>query len=66
LQISTVSCGILTTSSGDLRTELFAMIGREKVASVLSSFREEDYSVVARNLGIERAEVSRVISELKT
>ena len=50
----------------DLRTELFAMIDREKVASVLSSFREEDYSVVARNLGIERAEVSRVISELKT
>ena len=36
---------------GDLRTELFAMIGREKVASVLSSFREEDYSAVARNLG---------------
>ena len=51
---------------GDLRTELFAMIGREKVASVLSSFREEDYSAVARNLGTEKIEVSNALSELKS
>ena len=51
---------------GDLRTELFAMIGREKVASVLSSFREEDYSAVARNLGTEKIQVSNALSELKS
>lgn len=50
---------------GDLRSELFAMVAEEKVASVVSSFTEEDYSAVARNLGTEKAEVSSVLSELK-
>ncbi len=50
---------------GDLRSKLFAMVAEEKVPSVVSSFTEEDYSAVARNLGTEKAEVSSVLSELK-
>jgi hypothetical protein len=51
---------------GNLKKQLFSMVDREKVVSVVSTFGEEEFSAVARNLGIEQTEVYVVLEELKS
>jgi hypothetical protein len=48
-----------------IRTKLFSMINREKVSSVISSFKDDEYASVARNLGVGQNEVSAAIAELR-
>lgn len=48
-----------------IRTKLFRIISKERVASVVSSFGESEYDLVARNLGIGRSEVSAAMAELR-
>ncbi len=59
--------GLLWYSDEELdaiRTELFSLVNKEKVSSVISSFKDDDYALVTRNLGIGQNEVSAAIAEL--
>ena len=48
-----------------IREELLSTLKREKITSVVSSFREEELAAVARNLGVEKSEVANVMAELR-
>lgn len=60
--------GLLWCSDKELRAtraELSSMVDREKVSSVVSSFKGDEYASVARNLGIGVNELSATIAELR-
>lgn len=40
------------------------IIDAQKISKVVSSFSEEDYVSVSQVLGVDKAEISRVIDEL--
>jgi len=48
-----------------IRTELFSIISKGRVSSVISSFKDDEYASAARNLGIGQNEVSAAIAELR-
>lgn len=48
-----------------LKDKVSSVFGRQKAASVISSFRDDDYAAVSRTLGIEKSEISTVLAELK-
>lgn len=47
-----------------LKKRLLSVLDASKVAKVISSFGDEDYAGVSKSLGVDRAEISRVIREL--
>lgn len=49
-----------------LKKDLSSMIGRGKAASVVSSFKGNDYAAVSRSLGVQESEISSVLAELMT
>lgn len=48
-----------------VKKKLLSVVKQEKVSSVVSSIREEELVTVARNLGVEKSEVSAVMAELR-
>lgn len=60
--------GLLWYSDEKLETVkkgLQSVVKQEEVSSIVSSFREEELAAVARNLGVEKSEVSAVMAELR-
>lgn len=52
------------TKIADMKERVLKITNAKKVSEVVSSFSEEDYVSVSQVLGIDKAEISRVIGEL--
>lgn len=48
-----------------IRMQLYSMVNKDRVSSIISSFRDDEYDSVARNLGVRQNEVSAAIAELR-
>lgn len=52
------------TKIADLKEKALKIIDAQKISNAVSSFSEEDYASVSQVLGVDKAEISRVIGEL--
>ncbi len=52
------------TKIAELKEKVLKIITAQKISEVVSSFNEEDYASVSQVLGVDKAEISRVIGEL--
>jgi hypothetical protein len=50
----------------DLKKKVLTMLDVNKVLKVISSFSDNDYKAVSQILGLDKAEISRVIGELQS
>lgn len=49
----------------ELKKKVIELCGAQKISHVFSGFTDEDYSKVSNVIGIDKTEISRVISEIK-